>query len=324
MSLPARLRAVELTEAPACSLASQPALFQALELMDALASTLASLPAVLLAEVVRWLPSPLDVARLDCTSRLFHLGAPRSAVEEGLRMRAEAAGRVVEAALPVGDMSWTQCLIWEERRLMACAPPVASCGVRHSAFVGEGGQLLTCGSDNGWGFLGQGEGVVETAVPRAVTGPGGVRIRTVAAGFYHTLACSDEGVAYSFGHGVNGQLGHGDTADQHSPQVIEALLGVHISAVAASAVRSLALSRGGALYSFGYGVYGALGHGDRLTQLAPRLVEALKGVLILAVAVGYAHSLVLSDAGALYSFGHGEHGPLGHGDQADQLTPRLI
>ena len=60
----------------------------------------ASLLTVLLAEVVRWLPSPLDVARLDCTSRLFHLGAPRSPVEEGLRLRAEAAERAVVVALP--------------------------------------------------------------------------------------------------------------------------------------------------------------------------------------------------------------------------------
>ena len=43
-------------------------------------SKLASLHEVLLAEVVRWLSSPLDVARLDCISRLFHLGTPRSEV----------------------------------------------------------------------------------------------------------------------------------------------------------------------------------------------------------------------------------------------------
>ena len=112
------------------------------------------MPTVLLGEVVRWLPSPLDVARLDCTSRLFHLGAPRSAVEEGLRLRAEAAGRVVEAALPAGETSWTQWLLWEER-LLARARPVASSCSFHSAFVDAGGQLLTCGQDPaGLGLLG--------------------------------------------------------------------------------------------------------------------------------------------------------------------------
>ena len=64
-----------------------------------------SLIPVLLAEVVRWLPSPVDIASLDCTSRLFHLGAPRSPVEEGLRLQAAAVGRAVEAALPAGETS---------------------------------------------------------------------------------------------------------------------------------------------------------------------------------------------------------------------------
>ena len=65
----------------------------ALVVMDVGApSSLVILPAVLLPEVVRWLPSPLDLARLDCTSRLFHLGTPRSAIEEGLRLRRGAGG----------------------------------------------------------------------------------------------------------------------------------------------------------------------------------------------------------------------------------------
>ena len=73
--------------------------------------SLPSVPAVLFAEVVRWLPSPLDVASLDCTSRLFHFGAPRSAIEEGLRLRAADVGRAAEAALPAGELSWTQWLL---------------------------------------------------------------------------------------------------------------------------------------------------------------------------------------------------------------------
>ena len=99
-----------------------------------------SLFPVLLADVVRWLPSPLDIASIDCTSRLFHLGAPRSPVEsEGLRLQAEAAERAVVAALPAAETSWTQWLLWEERRVqLACSPVVASCAF-HSVFVDAGG-----------------------------------------------------------------------------------------------------------------------------------------------------------------------------------------
>ena len=109
---------------------------------------------------------------------------------------------------------------------------MASIGSSHSVFVDAGGNLLTCGIDPvGEGYLGQGEGVEESAVPRAVVGLGDVRMRTVAVGDHHTLACSDEGVVYSFGFGQEGRLGHGDEAWQQTPKVIEALQGVHISVV---------------------------------------------------------------------------------------------
>ena len=43
-----------------------------------------------------------------------------------------------------------------------------------------------------------------------------------------------------------------------------------------------------------------------------------------AVAAGDYHSLVVSEEGRVYSFGAGEDGKLGHGDDENQLTPRLI
>jgi alpha-tubulin suppressor-like RCC1 family protein len=299
--------------------------------MEAPASSLATLPTVLLGEVVRLLLSPFDVARLDCTARLFHLGEPRSAVEEGLRLRAEAAGRAVEAALPADEPSWTQWLLWQERRLLACAPPVTSSGADHCAFVEAGGQLLTCGRDlESIGLLGQCQGVAESSVPRAVAGLCGVRIRTVSAGIYHTLACCDEGRAYSYGDGRHGELGHGDPIDLATqntpvptPRLIEALQGVHISAVAAGGFHSLVLDWAGKVYSFGDGCVGALGHGifDRHHHFAPQLVAALQGVRVSAVAAGGAHSLALSEAGEVRSFGRGLYGALGHGDEVDRYTP---
>ena len=160
-----------------------------------------------------------------------------------------------------------------------------------------------------------------------------MRIHTVAVGGLHTLVCSDEGVAYSFGCGECGQLGHVGQANQHTPRVIEALRGWHISAVAAGGDHSLALSEAGALYSFGCGANGQLGHGDDdddhdpnlddgENQHTPRLVAALRGMRVSALAAGEWHSLVLSEAGDIYSFGTGRDGELGHGDLDCQSTPR--
>jgi alpha-tubulin suppressor-like RCC1 family protein len=275
---------------------------------------LPTLPAELFAEVVRWLPSPLDVASLDCTSRLFHFGAPRSAIEEGLRLRAADAGRVAEAALPAGEFSWTQWLLWVELRLLACAPPVVSSGGQHSSFVDASGQLFTYGAF--MHVLGPPDEGEESAVPQVVAGLGGVSVRTVAVGHHKTLACSDEGVTYSFGYT--------DVDEPPIPRVVEALRGVHISVVAASDSHSLALSQAGALYSFGDNAYGALGHAGTAYQPAARLIAALQGVRVSVVSAGGRHSLALSEVGVVYSFGEGWTGCLGHGDDADQRKPRPI
>jgi alpha-tubulin suppressor-like RCC1 family protein len=291
-----------------------------------------TLPAELIAEVVRWLDSPLDIGRLDQTSqRLFHVGYPHSAIEEGLRLRAGAAGRTIEAKLPTSETSWSQWLLWRERQLLARAPPVVSGCCHHSAFVDESGRLLTCGNaepPNGnvrSGLLGHGDGVVMSEVPRVVAGLSGVRIRSVATGLGHTLVYSDEGTAYSFGEGHCGKLGHGDNAHQYRPRVIDALSGVRVVAVGAGYEHSFTLSETGELYSFGSNYKGALGQGFGANSSdVPRLVVGLTGVRICTMSVGDQHTLALNDAGDVYSFGYGCMGQLGHGYSGDLHTPQMI
>ena len=77
---------------------------------------------------------------------------------------------------------------------------------------------------------------------------------------------------------------------------------------------SLALTAGGALFSWGYGGFGRLGHGDEWIQLRPKRVEALSKEQVVSVSAGGAHSLALTAGGALYSCGYGIGGQLGHGD----------
>jgi alpha-tubulin suppressor-like RCC1 family protein len=141
----------------------------------------------------------------------------------------------------------------------------------------------------------------------------------------HTLACSDEGVTYSFGLGGEGQLGHGGTIRQQGPRVVEALQGVHILAVAAGGCHSLALSEAGELYSFGDGSRGSLGHGDKARQCTPRLIAALQGVHVSAVVAGLGHSLALTKAGVAYSFGFSRQCQLGHSSATATrpTSPRL-
>ena len=94
--------------------------------------------------------------------------------------------------------------------------------------------------------------------------------------------------------------------------------------MSASDFHSLALTAEGALFSFGDGRYGALGHGDWTNQLQPKRVAALAKERVVGVSASDCHSLALTAEGALFSFGRGGSGQLGHGDKANLLQPNRV
>ena len=50
----------------------------------------------------------------------------------------------------------------------------------------------------------------------------------------------------------------------------------------------------------------------------------LKGVRVVRVAAGAFHSIALAADGRVFTFGRGRYGALGHGDEKNQLTPRVV
>ena len=124
-------------------------------------------------------------------------------------------------------------------------------------------------------------------------------------------------------HGILG-LGAGVTA-QALPTLTQPLpLPERVISVAAHSMHTLCLTESGAVYSFGHGAYGKLGHGNEVTLWAPSRIQALEDVRIVAVTAGQQHNLVLSDCGIVYSFGSGFGGKLGHGQQTTALEPARI
>ena len=67
-----------------------------------------------------------------------------------------------------------------------------------------------------------------------------------------------------------------------------------------------------------------MGHGDQQTQPRPKKVEAFAGQRVLAVSAGLEHSLAVTAADGVWSWGSGGLGKLGHGDQHQQLLPKKI
>ena len=68
------------------------------------------------------------------------------------------------------------------------------------------------------------------------------------------------------------------------------------------------------------------GHGDKTNRTSPCLVESLQTtrVFVEDITCGWSHTVALSQEGELWSWGNGDHGKLGHGTDAKQLTPLLL
>jgi len=56
----------------------------------------------------------------------------------------------------------------------------------------------------------------------------------------------------------------------------------------------------------------------------PRLIEALRSKRVRDIACGSSHSAAIISNGDLYTWGLGEYGRLGHGDNSTQLRPKQV
>ncbi|VVD02572.1 unnamed protein product [Leptidea sinapis] len=104
---------------------------------------------------------------------------------------------------------------------------------------------------------------------------------------------------------------------QHDEQLL------HWVACNSGGKHCLALSSDGDVYSWGEGEDGKLGHGNRVSYDRPKLITALSGLMVVAIACGGAHSACLTARGRIYTWGKGRYGRLGHGDSEDQLVPKM-
>ena len=83
----------------------------------------------------------------------------------------------------------------------------------------------------------------------------------------------------SFGRGEDGQLGHGHSRELDRPAAVASLADKDISAVHCGAEYTIALSTSGLeVYSWGWGDFGRLGHGDGNDVSVPRPIAYFQGL----------------------------------------------
>ena len=111
------------------------------------------------------------------------------------------------------------------------------------------------------------------------------------------------GELYTRGNGEHGKLGHGNTYNQSTTKLVQALSGIVCKQVDHGTKHVAVLTEEGKVYTFGKGGNGRLGHGDKEERHVPTLVRALETVEIKQVQCGDYFTMALSTSGYVYTWG---------------------
>ncbi|XP_071722519.1 ultraviolet-B receptor UVR8-like [Rutidosis leptorrhynchoides] len=151
------------------------------------------------------------------------------------------------------------------------------------------------------------------------------RLLLISAGASHSVALLSGNVVCSWGRGEDGQLGHGDAEDRLTPTHLSALDGLDIISVTCGADHTIAYSQSSPeVYSWGWGDFGRLGHGNSSDLFTPQPIKALQGLRIKQIACGDSHCLAVTMEGEVLSWGRNQNGQLGLGTSEDSPVPQKI
>lgn len=136
---------------------------------------------------------------------------------------------------------------------------------------------------------------------------------------------------FSWGSGVNYQLGTGNAHIQKLPCKVDALHGSFIKVVSASKFHSVAVTAQGEVYTWGFGRGGRLGHPDfdihsgQAAVITPRRVNFGFGSRrVKVVAAAKHHTVVATVGGEVFTWGSNREGQLGYASVDTQPTPRKV
>jgi alpha-tubulin suppressor-like RCC1 family protein len=143
-----------------------------------------------------------------------------------------------------------------------------------------------------------------------------------------TAVWAESGELFTFGDGQNGRLGPGVQQNEGVPRLVEAFSGKKVVGASAGSNHTAAWIEAGELFTelftFGEGFFGQLGHGGDEYEDVPRLVEALAGKKVVGAAAGLEHTAVWTTEWELFTFGTGDLGALGLGNEEDECVPTLV
>lgn len=193
-----------------------------------------------------------------------------------------------------------------------------SCGRSHMLAVDSSGLLYGWG-DNRCGQLGLFETdfsekdsvlfnavsdlrILHAASPMVVSTMTHVRVCSIACGAMHSLSVDDGGVVYSWGRATGGRLG------QH---IDKSNMSDHLFGRPSPVKSKFLVPPSRPTYL-------------NLDSLGTKSDAPLKPSKIVSVIAGFDYSLAISLCGAVFSWGCGTYGKLGHGGHCDEYLPKLV
>ena len=190
-----------------------------------------------------------------------------------------------------------------------------------------------------------GDGVRETGRPasKPVRIADLTNVTAIAAGAHHSLALREDGTVYAWGSNWNGQLGNGKRKDGTHSAVPRAVIGAGkegtltgVVGIAAGELHSVAVTRDGQVYAWGYNGTGQVPGGTRggfwgsrgrrgVSRPTAALAVGRKDRFAegIAVAAGYESTHVLTGKGRVLAAGWSMYGELGSGSYGGGNRDRL-
>ncbi|KAH6769425.1 Regulator of chromosome condensation family with FYVE zinc finger domain-containing protein [Perilla frutescens var. frutescens] len=114
-----------------------------------------------------------------------------------------------------------------------------ACGERLTVGLTTTGRVFTMGIPV-YGQLGnpQSDGKLPCMVKDKLSG---VFVEEIACGMFHVAVLTSKNEVYTWGNGMNGRLGHGDTDDRNRPTLVEAIKDKHVKYIACGSNYSVAV-----------------------------------------------------------------------------------
>ncbi|PNT73605.1 hypothetical protein BRADI_2g60830v3 [Brachypodium distachyon] len=197
------------------------------------------------------------------------------------------------------------------------------------------GDVLIWGEGTGEGILGGGSSRIGSSsgakmdclVPKPLEFAVRLDVQNISCGGKHAALVSKQGEIYSWGEESGGRLGHGVDCDVAHPKLIDALTHMNIELVACGEYHTCAVTLSGDLYTWGDGTFkfGLLGHGNDISHWVPKKLHGpLEGIHVSSISCGPFHTVIVTSAGQLFTFGDGSFGVLGHGDRESLSVPKEV